>query len=235
MLTKRKINVLILCGLAVTCIFSGYCEIAHATPIWDTSALSELTGSRDSSLGGGVTASADWVDGNFAISWIVTQDLQTNLWTYKYTLTATKDPSHSIIEVTEDLEKPFQYEDGTSPLDGVKTFVPGEPSNPGLPYAIYGAKHNYEDELDTTVTTIITLHPPVWGVFYSKDGKTDKVAVTAWADALNFSNYKTSETLSITDYIVRPNGLDTPVPEPATLSLLLLGGLTMVARRRRRS
>lgn len=213
--------------------------IAQATPLWDSPALpSELIGSRDSSATGGVTASADWADGNFSISWVITQDSQTNLWTYQYTLTVTaKSPSHTIIEVTEDEIDPFQYEEGSSSVDAVKTFVPGEASNPNLPNALYGAKHDYSDDSNAAITTIVTQHAPVWGVFYTKDGRTggkDGIAVTAWANALNFSDYKTSETLTTTDFIVRPNGPSPLTPEPATLSVLVLGGLTMMVRRRRR-
>ena len=73
-------------------------------------------------------------------------------------------------------------------------------------------------------------------MFYTKDGKTGgklKIDVTAWSSALDFSDYKSSETLTTTDYIVRPNGV-TIIPEPATMSVLVLGSLAILARRRRR-
>jgi len=165
MLASGKNNgVVLVCSLVVVgFVLSTVTGIAQATPIWDTHAtLSELTDSRDSSATGGVTASADWADGGFSIAWVITHDSQTNLWTYQYTLTVTnKSPSHTIIEVTEDEENPFQHEEGSSPIDGVTTFYPGEHGNPDLPNALYGAKHNYSGEPNPAVTTIITQHAPV--------------------------------------------------------------------------
>jgi len=236
MIMNAKINILVLGGLAAAFVMATVTGVAQATPIWSTPAtLSELTGMRDSSDGGGVTASADWADGNFSISWVITQDLQTNLWTYQYSLTTTlKSPSHTIIEVTEDPLNLFQYEPGSSLTDDATTFEVGTPSNPDLPNTVYGVKEDYvstEDYNGLVTTTIVTTNAPVWGVFYTKDGKTDKIPVTAWSNALNFSDYWSNETLTTTDFIVRPDGVPL-IPEPASLVLVGLG-VPMLLRRRR--
>ncbi len=238
MFVNGKINWTVsVCSLAVVAfVISAVSGVAQATPIspiWDTPALSDLTGSRDSEANGGVTvSSADWASGDFSISWVITQDSLTKLWTYTYTVPV--GPSHTIIEVT-DGDKPFTYESGYTELE-VKPYSPDDTgnSNPNLPNEMYGAKTEKEDLI---TITIVTQHAPVWGVFYSKAGNSSEGGkLSAWSNALNYDSYQTSNykpdgtPLTTNDFIVRPNG----VPEPATMSLLALGGLAILARRRRR-
>ena len=86
-------------GLAF--VMAAFTGIAEASPIWGTHALpSDLTDSRDSSSGGGVTASVDWDGGDFSISWVITQDPTTKLWTYQYTQASTKEKHKSSQETS---------------------------------------------------------------------------------------------------------------------------------------
>jgi hypothetical protein len=205
---------------------------ARAIPIWHSDASGELTGSRSSDVNGGVTATEQWANGGFDISWTITS-LSGGKWQYDYEITAErKGLSHFILEVTED-DNPFNIFDGTSPpYEGPKTWDQG-PSNPQMPNPIYGVKFDFGD---TVVTyTMITDRAPVYGVFYTKDGRNQGNDVVAWSDALNNANYKTDMSLTTTDFIVRPDGA--VIPEPSTLLLLgtsLLGifGLSRCRKKR---
>ena len=207
---------------------------AQATPIWGTDASSELTGGRTSPAGSGVDATQQWDNGGFTIDWTITQGAD-DKWTYTYDVKGdTKALSHFILEVTED-GNPFNTYNGTSTYEGPDTWdVNGQgKSNPLMPNPIYGVKFDFGS---TEVTyTMVTDRAPVYGVFYTKDGKDGGNDVVAWSNALNSSDYRTNEFLTITDFIVRPDGVGgAPVPEPATMLLLSCGLIGIAASGRKR-
>lgn len=231
---------------------------ALAVPIWGTSGLGELTGSRDSTATGGVTGTKAWANGGFNIAWDIQFDDNTDQWTYQYHLTTSaKDISHWLLEVTEDSDSVL-VAPGSSAAVSPTTYSPSDPgkSNPLLPNSLFGVKFDYGDTDE--VYTLVTDRAPVYGVFYAKDGKDGGKDVVAWSNALASSDYKTSESLTLTDFIVRPNGKHTPpgggnpggdpdgdpdpdpqgspVPEPMTAGLTAMSGLGLALRfwRRRR-
>jgi hypothetical protein len=102
----------------------------------------------------------------------------------------------------------------------------GGNSNPLMPNALFGVKFDFGGLQPTY--TIITDRAPVWGVFYGKDGKDGKdggTNVVAWAEALNYADYRTREGLSTNDFIVRPNGVESisEVPLPGAAWLFVSG------------
>ena len=225
------VTVLIFAGLFAVLLYEAP---AHALPIWGSDASEELTGSRNSLAGEGVDATQQWDNGGFTIEWDISQGSD-DLWTYIYTVTAdTKDLSHFILEVTDD-EYPFNIFDGTSlPYEGPYRYDSGtsSSSNPLMPNPIYGVKFDFGD---TEVTyTMVTDSAPVYGVFYTKDGKDGSGVydVVAWSTALNSGDYKVNESLTTTDFIVRPDGA--PIPEPSTVLLVGTGLLGIIGFGRKR-
>lgn len=214
--------------------------------VWGTSAVGELTGSRSSAAGGGFVGYEAWDNGVFDISWNITA-LAGNLWQFVYTVDVTapkrsKDVSHFILEVTQIPNGGFIIEEGSSaPLEGPKTWT--HMGNIALPNAFYDVKFNYGDSLVTY--TLITPQAPVYGVFGAKDGKDGGDDFYAYCSALAFSDFKTSTSLTINDFIVRPNGLPTdnggvnggggsgqPIPAPAAVSARLVMLAGFLIRRR---
>ena len=228
--------------VAAACLVGmGHAQAA----LWSTDASGTLTGCRSSSstvCAGGVNATQAWSNGGFKIDWTISQT--GSLWTYNYTVDVTdsptkiKDVSHFILEVTNDAN-PFHILGGTStPTEGPKTWTAS--GNPGMPNPMYGVKFDFGGPVVNY--TMVTDRAPVWGVFYSKDGKDGGQDVTAWSAALNDVNYKTSNSFSELDFIVRPDGgsgggSGNPVPVPAAAWLLgsALIGLLSTAKRRRQS
>ena len=233
----RKSILVLAAGLLCSSMLHGVALASVTGPIWGQSVGSEnLIGSRESG-GGGVVGSAAWDNGDYDISWNITNN--DNKWTYTYTVKVDrKDVSHFLLEVTND-GNPFNVLEG-SDVNIVQpaTVYSSGTSNPNMPNSLYGIKFDFGGNL--TTYTIVTDRAPVWGVFYAKDGKDGGVAVTAWSNALNYDNYQTSMTLTETDFIVRPDGVGSgvngnPVPVPGAAWLLGSGllGLAGLGRRKK--
>jgi hypothetical protein len=233
---------------AVLIVAAVWAAPAQATPIWGSSAVGELTGSRDSAVSpsGGIHGSNAWGNGGFGVSWDITHNSDAGTWTYEYLFTASdKSISHAILEVTLD-EFAFSLFDGSSGFTMPETYSDSG-SNPLMPNPLFGVKYDLidSDDANELPLTIVTDRAPVYGVFYAKGGKSRGPDggewMVAWSTGLNHSNYQTNTSLSVTDFIVRPNG-STPEepgtfatnPEPGTAVLGLLGALALLGPVRRR-
>lgn len=172
----------------------------------------------------------DWKSGA-QLSWSVDDQTYAGLWTYTYTFSAErKDISHGIIEVSDTFTSANIFAGTTGGYDGPKTYSGADPSNPGMPGAMWGIKWN-----DTATWTIVTDRAPMWGDFYAVDGKGGALGVLAYN-----SGYGAETTAAIGDgnaggWILTPDTQSGVIPEPGTFLLLGSGLLGIAFYQRRRA
>lgn len=198
----------------------------------------DWTGSR--TVGSGVTGNPTdpgyWgAIGGFTISWEISYDQNEAFpYTYSYTITdaaggeLTGGPSHFIFEVSKDftLDKLSIEEE----IEGPKNGWMGNPSNPNMPADFFGIKI----DVGSAIYEFSTKVAPIWGDFYSKDGK--------WGEAWN-TGIGTDPVagVSFINWIPVPDTTSTfpgptPIPEPTSIALLGIGlvGIGIAARMRRK-
>lgn len=240
----KRLSCLLSCLIVALLFLVLVVPLAYAVPvpIWGSDATEELIGSRSSSGGGINTTGTGWPE--FRLDWDVSLDSDTGYWTYCYIVAVEptptgqiKDLSHLIIEVTDfgnDGSPFFTWTGGDPTMElGIPEEYSGGTNWPNSIYGIkfegYGAGEFGVDDYDGMWlygSVILTLNEPVYGVFAAKDGRHDGIPLYAWSTALDFENYKTNETLTANNFIVRPDGTNgglPPIPEPATILLLSSG------------
>jgi len=170
------------------------------------------------------------------ITWTVSDNPDFS-WHYVYELTVYRgDVSHMIIETSLD----FTFDDvlNCSEDYDVQWYTPG-PSNPEMPENIYGVK--FDDLTETTeIITFDSPRMPVWGNFYSRDGKAGGGQNAVWNTGFVDPEFDPETPPSDGSYrfhILAPDTVvgEEVIPEPASLALLLMGSAGSVLHARRRN
>jgi PEP-CTERM motif len=227
-------------------IISATIGTVHAGIVYETSALGELTGSRDSGLVGGVDILTGGDLSSFLITWAITP--VAGHYHYVYELSGTTGPalgiSHFALELSSTCtagstcisNATVNSSDVQSALNfGVNSSDNGDP---GLPTAFYGVR--FAPVVSSTQLPITVAfdsdRTPIYGDFYVKAGQG---VVGHGGAAWNSGNTSANNSTAAIDFIPRPDTgtvNESATPEPA--SFLLLGGglvaLGLVRRRQRR-
>lgn len=192
---------------------------------------SDYKGSRSTAKGGGLVGTEQWADGGAVLNWDISiggkGDPAGFHYVYSFNVGA-KDISHAIIEVSdnfklEDLAKVTyngKYELGTFGKEQGN-------SNPGIPGNIYGIKFSASSK--NIVIDFWTNRAPVWGDFYSKDGKNGGNDVYAYN-----TGFGTEPSKDYIGNIARPDTSTVPVPEPICTVLFGALGAAGIAMRRKK-
>lgn len=227
----------------VSVVFALGVALASAAPAY--AIIIPIESGSCTALSGCITedpAPSPWDD--VSLSWVITQDTDTLLYTYEYTFSdpgdgssaQNKSLSHIIIQISEGNTT---VSGGSGCPDGaIATYSGADPSNPGMPGPLYAIKCSTFPDGDQTTPpftwtfSLISDQGPVYGDFFVIDGKPPGNEVYAYNTGF-LTEPDSSDPLN---HIRVPDGEDIVAAEPA--SLLLLGvGLTtaaVTARRRRR-
>ena len=219
------------------CSMLMWCAICSTSP----DALADVyTGALEE--GNGLTTyGSKWLGGTpkCKLEWLVTNEepppigYPTFIWKYSYTLTVPQGaPSHMIVEASDAPGRVFTTANikavtGSS-VQEIMLHESGSSGNPNLPADVHGIKFEGLAEATTITITFFTDRDPIWGDFYSKDGEQNSLhndGLVA-ADPDPFINPPANGPLN--DHLLVPD----TIAEPATLSLLALGGLAILRRRR---
>lgn len=230
--------------------------------IWSLICIAGLTGQAFSSISyeysgsltgtNGLVATTPWNTASTVLSWEVTyDDSVSNLWHYSYSLVVpAKSISHIIIEASKGNEEGIGKFTSLnmsnivgdekvdtdpenidikihSPLDGKGN------TNPNMPEEMYGIKINALDGVGDVFTFTVSFdsdRAPVWGDFYAKDGNSGPVYLynsgfTTKDPEDGPANGSKEGHLLVPDTLV--------VPEPGVLTLLCVGGLGFLLKRKR--
>ena len=196
--------------------------------------------SLSTSNGGMISQGEKWGtdtgEPGFGVTWAITQ-LNATTWHYEYTFQIGNGSdltgglvSHMIITLSEDFPESDLFNTG-SDVDDVEFGTFGADSgNPGFPpgKSISGVKFEMDNEDKTVVAVEFdSTHMPMWGDFYAKDGNPN----AAWNADLGVS--MTPEEMHANTTELFKVAVPNTVPEPATLAILGLGGLSLLRTTKR--
>lgn len=227
-------------SIALGCaVFCGFVATdARGDSILVTSA--DWTGYRVTPAITGVDASdgSNWDAIGVKVAWTITHSTTTGLYTYTYTLTSGSDGdlvggvSHFIIETSPSFTS-ANVKSGSSTVTAPQTWNPSDTNGaqPYMPDDLFGVKFDFGGS--QPVYTLVTDRAPIWGDFYTKDGKGGQTSVFNAAWNTGFGTDPTSSTSSFANWIPTPDTLSgdpnpnvlVPLPAAAWMGVLLLGGM----------
>lgn len=241
------------CGIVVLLFFAGAAGAAMFTGILTYTPPSPA----DANDGLFVLPTGGWwSDSNMTIAWTATDVGSPDAnypWKYTYTLTTDSSQggiSHVTIEASPGMEANSILSLTGMNLESVGLQAIGS-GNPGMPEDLYGIRFDPTTDDQYSITwSFYCNRMPVWGDFFAKDGGPDvqeNVVYNYNNDGFGTEkgflnpdgNGTTMDDIdpnappsdgSVDFHILVP---DSEVPEPAAVSLILLGGLAALRRRRR--
>ncbi|MCX5662434.1 MAG: hypothetical protein NTW19_22365 [Planctomycetota bacterium] len=225
--------------LALFLVIGGLLGQAHAASVAVTAA--NYTGSRSTSSG--VTATGLWAISGLMLSWNITYDNATKLFTYKYTISDDSGKTYPV-QCTQvdylDIEVSPSYTAANTKAGSSAVTAPSNFSSSGLlgstPYMPASGLHGVQFGLNSTLPTytLVTDRAPIWGDFYVKGDTTLYVlGNVAWNKG--FGTDPTAATTNFTNWIPTPDTIAVPVPAGVLTggaTLLGMAGLTLYRRRR---
>ncbi len=214
---------------ALICALAG-CALAASAARADSVLVSagSFSGSRTTPLGVGLDASGNWREQGVKIRWDITESA--GLFTYKYTLSTTAGGSlvgavsHFIVETS----LAFTRNDilaGSNTVTDPQWWTPAMASNPNMPAPIFGVKFDFGSGVPTY--TLVTTKRPVWGDFYTKDGKAGRLGFNAAWNA-GIGSDPMSTTTNFTNWIPTPDTLSVDPPPPVPLPAAAWMGLSLL-------
>jgi len=185
------------------------------------------SGSRSTPIDSGIAGNGGWseANGGLKISWSISFDAPTHIWTYSYmfsnaddNLFPTPGVSHWILEVSKNITgdnvQDFMFgtnftlvgpELWTADPDSPNNGNPGgNGGNPNLPEDLYGIKLDSSEATYTFEST----QAPIWGDFYAKDGKGEGLDEVATAWNCGIGTDPTAQTTDFTCWVPTPDTIN---------------------------
>jgi hypothetical protein len=198
---------------------------AWAALVYDTDTNMQLSGSRTTSVGGGLVIGGGNVT-TASLAWTITDNGDGTLhYAYTFDEDSQQSISHFVLDLSDNctatsgcLMNP-EVGSGTFNLE-YGTFTTNN-GNPGFPGLIVGVKFDDLSSDNPFVFEFDSNRTPVWGNFYAKggNGKVDGNGFAIFNDGAD-----DHASANILHFIARPDTERVPPAEvPAPLSLILVG------------
>jgi hypothetical protein len=230
----RKVVVCALFVLAVS--VASFADTLVPPTFVDTLSTSYL-GNRSSSSSSQIVATGGWINGDFQITWRITENNQTGNFHYLYTITTPASPTSNllnywILQVSNSFVCPPSFNiNNVDPSCGNGVTLGTFSTAVG---DIFGLRFDVAATRGTTTYEFDTPRAPVWGNFYADNGTGTgtncPLCPQNYAYNAGFTQNPDTAT-SFLGFIARPDTVG--VAEPASLILLCTGLMAAGAFRQR--